>query len=73
MPYQPPLEVRLVAGRVRLLLGELPYWEGATLQEAADGPGRAGASPGNGVQVKRDRPYLQRGVPSGSRLADLPV
>jgi hypothetical protein len=36
MPYQPPLEVRLVAGRVRLLLGELAYGEGATLQEAAD-------------------------------------
>jgi hypothetical protein len=36
MPYQPPLEVRQVAGRVRLLLGEFAYGEGTTLQEAAD-------------------------------------
>jgi hypothetical protein len=36
VPYQPPLEVRQVAGRVRLLLGGLTYGEGATLQEAAD-------------------------------------
>jgi hypothetical protein len=36
MGYQPPLEVRQVAGRVRLLLGTLTYGEGATLQEAAD-------------------------------------
>jgi hypothetical protein len=36
MQYQPPLEVRRSAGRVRLLLGELAHGEGATLQEAAD-------------------------------------
>jgi hypothetical protein len=36
MPYQPPLEVRQVAGQVRLLLGDLAYGEGAILQEAAD-------------------------------------
>jgi hypothetical protein len=35
MRYQPALEVRRVGGRVRLLLGELAYGEGATLQEAA--------------------------------------
>lgn len=36
MPYQPPLEVRQTAGRVRLHLGVLASGEGATLQEAAD-------------------------------------
>jgi hypothetical protein len=36
MPFTPTLEVRQVAGRVRLLLGQLAYGEGATLQEAAD-------------------------------------
>ena len=36
MQYQPSLEVRQVAGRIRLLLGTLAYGEGATLQEAAD-------------------------------------
>jgi hypothetical protein len=36
MPYQPALEVRQVAGRVRLLFGVLAYGEGDTLQEAAD-------------------------------------
>jgi hypothetical protein len=36
MPFQPSLEVRLVSGRVRLLLGQLAYGEGASLQEAAD-------------------------------------
>jgi hypothetical protein len=36
MQYQPALEVRQVAGRVRLLLSGLAYGEGATLQEAAD-------------------------------------
>jgi hypothetical protein len=33
---QPPLEVRQVAGGVRLLLGQLDYGEGANLQEAAN-------------------------------------
>jgi hypothetical protein len=36
MQHQPPLQVRRVAGRVRLLLGDLAYGEGTTLQEAAD-------------------------------------
>jgi hypothetical protein len=36
MHDQPTLEVRQVAGRVRLLLGGLAYGEGATMQEAAD-------------------------------------
>jgi hypothetical protein len=36
MHYQPPLEIRQVAGRVRLQLGALANGEGATLQEAAD-------------------------------------
>jgi hypothetical protein len=36
MELRPPLEVRQVAGRVRLLLGSVAYGEGATLQEAAD-------------------------------------
>jgi hypothetical protein len=36
MPYQPPLEVRQVAGGIRLHLGALASGEGATLQEAAD-------------------------------------
>jgi hypothetical protein len=36
MEFRPTLEVRQVAGRVRLLLGALAYGEGATLQEAAD-------------------------------------
>jgi hypothetical protein len=36
MRYQPSLEVRQVAGRVRLLLDALAYGEGATLEEAAD-------------------------------------
>ena len=37
MEFRPTLEVRQVAGRVRLLLGSMAYGEGATLQEAADG------------------------------------
>ena len=36
MQYQPNLEVRQVAGRVRLLLGQVAYGDGTTLQEAAD-------------------------------------
>jgi hypothetical protein len=36
MQFTPTLEVRQVAGGVRLLLGQLAYGEGATLQEAAD-------------------------------------
>jgi hypothetical protein len=36
MEFRPTLEVRQVAGRVRLLLGSVAYGEGATLQEAAD-------------------------------------
>jgi hypothetical protein len=36
MEFRPALEVRQVAGRVRLLLGSVAYGEGATLQEAAD-------------------------------------
>jgi hypothetical protein len=36
MHCQLPLEVRQVAGRLRLLLGEVAYGEGVTLQEAAD-------------------------------------
>jgi hypothetical protein len=36
MGCQPPLEVRAVAGGVRLLLGTLTYGEGTALQEAAD-------------------------------------
>jgi hypothetical protein len=36
MQYRPPLEVRQVAGRVRLHLGALAHGEGTTLQEAAD-------------------------------------
>jgi hypothetical protein len=36
MQHQPHLPVRRVAGRVRLLLGDLAYGEGTTLQEAAD-------------------------------------
>ena len=36
MQFTPTLEVRQVAGRVRLLLGQLAYGDGATLQEAAD-------------------------------------
>jgi hypothetical protein len=36
MQYRPSLEVRQVAGRVRLLLGALAFGEGATLQDAAD-------------------------------------
>jgi hypothetical protein len=36
MQSTPNLEVRQVAGGVRLLLGQLAYGEGATLQEAAD-------------------------------------
>jgi hypothetical protein len=36
MHYRPPLEVRQVAGRVRLRLGALAHGEGTTLQEAAD-------------------------------------
>jgi hypothetical protein len=36
MEFRPALEVRQVAGRVRLLLGSMAYGEGATLQEAAD-------------------------------------
>jgi hypothetical protein len=36
MEFRPTLEVRQVAGRVRLLLDALAYGEGATLQEAAD-------------------------------------
>jgi hypothetical protein len=36
MHCQPPLEVRQVAGRLRLLLDGLAYGEGITLQEAAD-------------------------------------
>jgi hypothetical protein len=36
MPHQPPLEVRQVAGGIRLLLGGLASGEGTTLQEAAD-------------------------------------
>jgi hypothetical protein len=36
MKSQPSLEVRHLAGGVRLWLGSLTYGEGATLQEAAD-------------------------------------
>jgi hypothetical protein len=36
MEFRPTLEVRQVAGRVRLLLGSVAYGDGATLQEAAD-------------------------------------
>ena len=36
MRYQPSLEVRQVAGRIRLQLGGLAYGQGTTLQEAAD-------------------------------------
>jgi hypothetical protein len=36
MAFRPTLEVRQVAGRVRLQLHGLAYGEGATLQEAAD-------------------------------------
>jgi hypothetical protein len=36
MPFTPTPEVHQVAGRVRLLLGQLAHGEGATLQEAAD-------------------------------------
>jgi hypothetical protein len=34
--FTPTVEVRQVAGQVRLLLGQLAYGEGTTLQEAAD-------------------------------------
>jgi hypothetical protein len=36
MEFRPTLEVRQVAGRVRLQLDGLAYGEGVTLQEAAD-------------------------------------
>jgi len=36
MRYQPPLEVRRVAGRVRLQFGALACGEGTTLRETAD-------------------------------------
>jgi len=36
MEFTPTLEVREIAGRVRLLCAGLAYGEGATLQEAAD-------------------------------------
>jgi hypothetical protein len=36
MEFRPTLEVRQVAGRVRLLLDPVAFGEGATLQEAAD-------------------------------------